>query len=215
MSLTTTHGHLPLLTSLMDPTFGIHPDVTFQIMGMADHQEVGCQVEERLLGEVKGHQMLLGLFSPVFKKEFYGPAKETTDIIPVRQTSLESFERMFDYIYNKDIEWGDVSVLEMYNVVNLAEKYHIPGLLDVVKSQMENVHLTMEDVIEVADTAAQFNQFQTISSSRLQSCAKFFLKTNLKTEGDLLQFAISHSGSGQEATTLHLLALAKNMPGYN
>ena len=108
MSLTTTHRHLPLLTSLMDPTFGIPPDVTFQIMVMADHQEVGCQVEERLLGEVKGHQMLLGLFSPVFKKEFYGPAKETTDIIPVRQTSLESFERMFDYIYNKAIEWGDV-----------------------------------------------------------------------------------------------------------
>jgi hypothetical protein len=96
-------------------------------------------------------------------------------------------------------------VLEMYDVVNLAEKYYIPGLLDVVKTQMENVHLTMEDVIEVAETAVQFNRFPTISSSLLQSCAKF-LKTNLKTDGELLQFAISHSGSGQEAT-------AKNMQG--
>ena len=119
---------------------------------------------------------------------------------------------MFDYIYNKTIEWGNVSVLEMYYVVNLAEKYHIPGMLDVVKILMENVHLTMENVIEVADAAAQFNQFPTISSSLIQSYAKF-LKTNLKTDGELLQFAISHSGSGQEATALHLLALAKNMPG--
>ena len=139
-------------------------------------------------------------------------AKETSDIVPVRQTSLESFETMFDYIYNKTIEWGNVSVLEMYYVVNLAEKYHIPGMLDVVKILMENVHLTMENVIEVADAAAQFNQFPTISSSLIQSYAKF-LKTNLKTDGELLQFAISHSGSGQEATALHLLALAKNMPG--
>jgi len=212
MSSVTIHGHLPLLSSLLDPTFGIPPDVTFQIMGVADHQYVGGQVKETLLGEVKAHKMLLGLFSPVFKNEFFGPAKEATDVIPVKQTSLDSFERMVNYIYNKAIKWGDLSVLELYDVVNLAEKYQIPGLLDVVKTQMENIHLTMEDVVEVADTAAQFNQFPTISSSLLQSCAKF-LKTNLKTDGDLLQFSISHSGSGQEATVLHLLALAKNMPG--
>ena len=213
MASTTTHGHMPLLSSLMDPTFGIPPDVTFHIMGLTMSED-GDQVQESLLGEVKGHKMLLGLFSPVFKKEFFGPVKETKDVITVRQTSLESFEKMLDYVYSKTIEWGNVSVLEMYDVVNLAEKYHITGLMDEVKSQMENVSLTKENVIEVADIAAQFTQFPTISSSLLQSCAKF-LKTTLTTDGQLLQFAISKSGSGHEDITLHLVALAKNLPGMH
>ena len=85
MTSTTTYGHMPLLSSLMDPIFGIPPDVTFQIMGPTVSKD-GDQVKESLLGEVKGHKMLLGLFSPV---EFLGPVKETKDV-PVSQTSLES-----------------------------------------------------------------------------------------------------------------------------
>ena len=47
----------------------------------------------------------MGLFSSVFKGEFFGPAKETKDVIPVRQTTGKSFEMMVDFMYNKIIDW--------------------------------------------------------------------------------------------------------------
>ena len=43
--------------------------------------------EEVMLGEVKGHKLILGLISPGFKKQFFGNAKDEEEIIPVRQTN--------------------------------------------------------------------------------------------------------------------------------
>jgi hypothetical protein len=37
---------------------------------------------------------------------------------------LESFKSIIDYIYNKAVAWGTLSVLEMFDV-NMAEKYQI------------------------------------------------------------------------------------------
>ena len=55
-----------------------------------NHNEV-CSVEredESVQGDIKGHKVILGMFSPVFKGEFFGPAKEIKDIIPVRHTTF-------------------------------------------------------------------------------------------------------------------------------
>ena len=123
-----------MLSSLTDPSFGIPPDVTFQIMNYNHNQESsGEREEESVEGDIKGHKVILGMFSPVFKQEFFGPAKEIKDIIPVRQTTFYAFTKMFDYIYQKNVDWEDLSVLELYDVVNLAEKYDISGLMDELK----------------------------------------------------------------------------------
>ena len=44
--------------STCDPSFGIPHDVSFQIM---DNNNLN------VMGEVKGHKLILGLYSPVFK----------------------------------------------------------------------------------------------------------------------------------------------------
>eukprot|EP00092_Neocalanus_flemingeri_P025679 GFUD01027840.1.p1 GENE.GFUD01027840.1~~GFUD01027840.1.p1 ORF type:complete len:305 (-),score=90.41 GFUD01027840.1:51-965(-) len=209
----TTRGIFPLHSSLLDPSFGIPTDVTYQIMGFdCPEEEVeDREKEEIILGEVKGHKLLLGLFSTVFKGELFGPAKETRDVIPVRETTPEAFEKMVDYIYSKDIEWGNIKVLEMYEIVNLAERYHLPGLMEEVKIQMEMIPLTMEDVVDVAHTAAQLIQFPDISSTLLLSCAKFVQKS-FQTPAQLLQFATNQSGDGQESTVRELLALVRDLP---
>jgi hypothetical protein len=77
----TTLGQM--LSSLSEPSFGIPTDVTFQIMHFCSSEVVdGKENDEIVLGEVKGHKLVLGLLSSVFKQEFFGPAKETKDIIP-------------------------------------------------------------------------------------------------------------------------------------
>ena len=112
----------PMLPCLLDPSFGIPTDVTFQIMGLEDLDNQSGQEKEVMLGEVHGHKIILGLFSPVFKRGFFGPAKESKDVIPVRQTTLEAFKLLVDYIYSKDINLKSLTLLELYDVVNLAEK---------------------------------------------------------------------------------------------
>merc|ERR1719483_6734 len=80
---------------------------------------------------------------------------------------------MFDFIYSNETDWRALTVLELYDVVNLAEKYDIPGLMEKLKHHMNNLPLTMKNVMKVAYTAYQFNQFPDFSSSLLLQCAKF------------------------------------------
>jgi len=208
---TPAPGNTPILSVLLEDTFGIPTDVTFKIMRSKNFEQQGVeQNDEILVGEVKVHKIILGLFSPVFKGEFYGPVKERKDVIAVRQTSLESFEIMVDYMYSKTINWGKLSVEEMYDVVNLAEKYHIPKLTEEVKTQMENVVLTVDNILHIAETAEQFTQFPSVSSNLLLVCAKF-LKSTFHTDGELLKFATDQAGQGQEATVLRLLSLTKEI----
>ena len=117
---------------------------------------------------------------------------------------------MFDYIYQKDIDWSQITILELYDIVNLAEKYDITGLMEEVTKQMENLPMTLEDVMEIADTAAQFTQFPTVSSTLLLTCAKF-LKTTLTTPSEQLEFATNQSGRGQGDTVLQILALIRGL----
>ena len=99
-------------------------------------------------------------------------------------------------------------MLEVYDVVNLAEKYDIPGLMEEVMAQMEKMTLTMDNVVEVYDTASQFTHFPTVSDPLLMNCVNF-LKESLGTSRELLEFAVKHSGSGQEVTALKIMAILK------
>eukprot|EP00092_Neocalanus_flemingeri_P060136 GFUD01072039.1.p1 GENE.GFUD01072039.1~~GFUD01072039.1.p1 ORF type:complete len:311 (-),score=66.72 GFUD01072039.1:52-936(-) len=207
---TFTKGKFARLSLLQDPAYGVPSDVTFQIVrvtieGTAEIREV--------LGDVTGHKLVFAAASSVFRDEFFGGLKETTDVIPVKETTYEAFEKMMFFIYQKDIDWsGGVTVLEMYDVVNLAERYIMPELMDEMTKQMENVPLkNNEDLLNIAHTATQFHHlFPDVSSALLLSCAKFLQKTIPPPAQ--LQFAIDQSGTGKEAIVLQLLSLAKDLP---
>jgi len=194
--------HAPLL----DPSFGIPTDVNFQILGYHDVED-----QETCLGIIKAHKIILGLASPVFKSEFFGPAKETKDTIPVKETTLISFQRLIDFIYGKKIEWKNISVFEIFDIVNLAEKYQIPELSEELTFQLKNYPLTMENVLDIAETAEQFSQFEIIVSKLLETCSNF-LKSELNTKELQLQFALKQSGTGKEKIVLHLLSMASPSP---
>lgn len=189
------------LSLLLDPTSGIPSDVTFKIVGDGDE----------VLGEVKGHKVLLAAFSPVFKNMFFGPLKETNDVIQVKQTTFEAFEKMIEYIYKSDSDWSGMTVLELYDIINLAERYNMTLMTNEIKTQMETMPLTLESLMDVAHTAAQFTQFEEVSTALLSSCAKFLQKAISGAE-DQLQFAVEQVGTGRETTVLHLFGLIKNLP---
>ena len=184
-----------VLTSMLEPAFGIPTDVKFEIMGFTNMNDNDDSQDKQIkLGDVSGHKVILALLNPVFKSGFFGPAADKKDVIPVRETTLKGFKIMMDYIYNKCIDWSKLTVLELYDIVNLAEKYDIPGLMKDVKTQMGNVPLTMDGVLEVYETALHFSQFPDVSNTLLLKCTNF-LQANLRTTGELLAFAAKHSGS--------------------
>jgi len=203
-----TKGKLTQLSVLQDPSSGITGDVTFLISG---YREGVFDKDKAIPSEVKGHKAILSAFSPVFKSMFYGPLKETRDVIPIEQTTFEAFEIFMDYIYQKDINWSTMTVLKMFDIVNLAERYQMPDLMKEIKTQIEVVAITDESLMDIADIAVQFSQFSDISSTLLQTCARFLQKTK-KTPAERLNFAMNQSGGGQEATALQLLTLVRDLP---
>jgi len=202
MSTKVADEKFSLVTPLLDPSFGVPTDVNFQILGYQNGED-----QESSLGIIKAHKIVLALASPVFKSEFFGLAKETKDTIPVKETTVKSFQRLIDFIYGKKIEWKDISVFEMFDIVNLAEKYQIPELSEELIFQLRNYPLTMENVLDIAETAEQFNQFETVVSKLLETCANF-LKSKLKTKKSQRQFILKQSGTGKEKLVVHLLSMA-------
>eukprot|EP00092_Neocalanus_flemingeri_P027190 GFUD01029487.1.p1 GENE.GFUD01029487.1~~GFUD01029487.1.p1 ORF type:complete len:312 (+),score=80.96 GFUD01029487.1:54-938(+) len=206
---TITKGKFARLSLLQDPAYGVPSDVTFQIIRVTN--EGTAEIRE-VLGDVTGHKLVFAAASSVFRNEFFGGLKETADVIPVKETTYEAFEKLMFFIYHKDIDWSGVTVPEMYDVVNLAERYIMPELMDEMMKQMENVPLANnDDLLNIAHTATEFNHlFPDVSSALLLSCAKFLQKTIPPSAR--LQFAIDQSGTGKEATVLQLLSLAKDLP---
>eukprot|EP00092_Neocalanus_flemingeri_P024367 GFUD01026423.1.p1 GENE.GFUD01026423.1~~GFUD01026423.1.p1 ORF type:complete len:317 (-),score=67.52 GFUD01026423.1:50-949(-) len=206
---TITKGKFARLSLLQDPAYGVPSDVTFQIISVTSE---GAAEIIQVLGELTGHKYVLAAFSKVFRDQFFGKLKEEKDVIPVKETTYKAFQKLMFFIYSKDINWGGVTVQEMFDVVNLAEKYIMPELMDEMKKQMENVPITNNDTLfEVAHAATEFSHlFPDVSAALLLTCAKFVQRTIPPSEQ--LQFAKDQSGTGKEAIVLQLLVLADDLP---
>ena len=55
--------------------------------------------EERKTGQVSAHRLLLAGVSPVFRKQFFGPMKNTENVVDIKETTIEAFTTMIKYIY--------------------------------------------------------------------------------------------------------------------
>ena len=91
-------GRARELESLLNDQSGgveIPFDITFKIVeyGEVNNEEQGNKEEE-----VKAHKMILSTFSTVFNAMFYGPIRETKDVIPVEGTTVEAFKRLLGII---------------------------------------------------------------------------------------------------------------------
>jgi len=181
--------------SLLDPDFGIAPDVTFQIVTTE-----GGRPEE-----VQAHRLILGFLSPVFRNQFFGFAKDTKDVFSVEGTSKMAFQTLIDFIYGKNINWEVMSMSELFDVVNLAEMYILPEFMEEVKKQIDNYDLTDENLIEAAAMAEAFDHFKEASAVLMTKC-QHFLKSKIKTVQDASKFASKNVSTEFESLALRLLA---------
>ena len=121
---------------------------------------------------VKGKEVILSTHSPAFKGMLFRPIKEEKDVVQVEETTVEAFKKLVEYIYQVDIDCKNMTLLELYDIVNLAEMYDMPKLMDELKIQMRNIPLTKVNVMEVAHTAAQFEQYKEVSAVLLLTCSR-------------------------------------------
>ena len=190
---------------LQDPAWSDIPcDVTFEI---AEEDSTLAEEGRVVKREIKAHKYILAAGSSVFTRMFYGPMKETKKVIEVKETTFEAFKKMIEYVYNVDIECKEIGLQELYDIVNLAELYDLPKLTEELKTQMENIPLSMDNLMEVASTASEFSQFVIVSNALLMSCAKF-LQKKFSDSANRLKFALTQHANKNAEVAMDLLAVA-------
>ena len=158
-----------LIAEITDEMFGIPSDVVFQI------------VENDQLHEIKVHKMILSMVSPTFKTMFYSTdvGDKTAKVIKIEKTIALAFQIFKDAIYNiKSI--GDSlqgkSVDEVFHVVDLIKRFHIPELMEPAKEHFANFSITEDTVLEVAEEAMEYTHlFEAKSQHLLNNCAQFLV----------------------------------------
>ena len=184
-----------LIAKITDETFGILPDVVFQI------------VENDQLYEIKAHKMILAMVSPTFKTMFYSTdvGDKTVNVIKIDKTTAPAFQILKDAIYNiKSIGQSlqGKSVDEVFHVVDLIERYHIPELMEAVKEHLANFPITDDTVLEVAEEAMEYStMFEAESEHLLLTCAKF-LAPKLKDGVAMMQYAKENKDRKEVFATL-------------
>jgi len=189
------------VSALLNADFGIATDVTFQFPG-----ETGGTPSQ-----VKAHRLVLGFISPVFRNQFFGTVQDKDEIIAVEGTTKEAFERMVKFIYGENIEWKNMCMREIFDVVNMAEKYMIPDLLEASKTAIKSFALTDDNLIENAAIAEEFDHFEDASHILSRSC-RDFLRNKLKTLQDAAKFMDKHASTEFEGVAVKMLASLKT-PG--
>jgi len=186
----------------LDPSFGIPTDVVFACI----------DDENGDISNIAAHKCFLAMVSPVFKAMFFGPAKETREVVPIGETNRGAFALMIDYIYEKEVSWEDKKLTLLLEVVNLAEMYNVEGLIEEVKKTLTKFPLTPETVIDVASAAEMFSHFEEISNQLLSHCAIFLSKQVLINKEETQQYVTRYIDSPYYYIAFKLLEMAKDLP---
>jgi len=181
------------LSNLYDASYGIPFDVSFDICSPENRSsqeskdDANNENDKELL---KGHKLILATISPVFRNMFFGSIPEKRDVIPVKETTFNAFKTLIEYIYSKDIAWKRMTVEELFDVINLAEKYDMPCLLKILKTELEVVDVSEKNIIEVASVASKFAHFSDASDILTHNCVRYLRKCR-RTSLELLNFLFS------------------------
>jgi len=154
------------------------PDVTFRVME-----------GEAVVGELRAHKYFLASVSTVFRKQFFGKLAEKKDIIDIKETTYDAFKFLLNYIYNgsSDVNEGEGGLEDIFEIINLAEKYDMKTLSNEILEQLDEMNIEEANVVDVSRTALEFKHFESISNLLITKCSDF-LKLILKTDDDLADF---------------------------
>ena len=162
--------------AFLAPDSDIRPDVIFRVEGASEEGQ-------KHVKNIPAHRMFLAGVSPVFMGMFFGPLKETREIVDVKEISPEAFDNMIKFIYNS--REGNMFNLEeincpqkLFEILAVADKYQINSLATLVMSALENLDIGRGNMIFAATTAKNYKHaFDELSTKVLLKCLKFFLDT--------------------------------------
>ena len=169
--------------------------------------------EKEKLGEVQGHKFIFALNSPVFRIKFCGAGdfadqnnKEDVEVFG----TLEAFQLMSNFLYNKPTAIDELSVDEIFDVVILAHYYDVAKLEEALEQRLETIIIATEDVMEAAKKAEKFARFQMASQALLKNCARTLREVFTDAEA-VIEFSSQFAGTGDEAVCLRLFAEIRNL----
>ena len=85
--------------------------------------------EDKVVDTIVAHKMILSVHSEYFRVAFFGTGanfKEDKDgIVMVKETTKEAFWDLIGFIYEKDIDFGNKSLTELFEILNMAQRYQV------------------------------------------------------------------------------------------
>jgi len=168
----------------LSPDSDLPPDVFFLVHG--EDEETGRQ--SKTFG---AHRFVLAAVSPVFRRMFFGPMKETAEGVEVKETTPEAFEAMIKYVYNppggETFNLDQISCPQkLFELLTLANKYQIMSLAAMTSDALGSLAITRENMIFTATVAKNYKEaFDDVSTKVLVKCLKFLFDTT-SGAGDIL-----------------------------
>ena len=169
--------------SKLSPDSDLPPDISFLV-------QQGGNGEDRET-KIEAHKLLLAGVSPVFKNMFYGPMKETGEVV-VKETTPEAFKTMIKYIYHPI--GGEAFNLrhtrcpqKLFELLTLSIKYQISNLPTLTSDALRSLSITRESMIFTATVARKYHDtaFKDLSTEMMMKCVKFLMDTT-NGGGDVL-----------------------------
>ena len=191
MSISKINWH-----NFLSPDSDLPPDVFFLI------EDVESGGESKTIG---AHRLFLAGVSPVFKGMFFGPMKDTAEVVEVKETTHEAFDTMIKYIYHPP--GADPFNLnhircpqKLFELLALANKYQILDLATMISDILGSLTITRENMIFTATVAKNYKRsFDDLSTKLSMKCLKFLFDTT--------------NGAGDICSLIE--ATEENFPGAN
>ena len=151
------------------------------------------------IATVKAHKFVLAVHSVFFQKAFFGSGlnfKESSGTVIIKETTKAAFSAMIDFIYEKKIDFGQKTVEELFDILNIAKRYQVEDLSLAITNHFKNFPFSIfngiyfskkHDLVSSVAYAEEFEQFPD-ETKALFDCAVIFLKKELTTVDKVLRF---------------------------
>ena len=180
------------ISMLLNPSSNIPGDIKFRVMDRAG----------KVVDSLEAHKIILALHSDHFKNTFFGSGiffKENKEgIVVIKDTTKEAFEDFVGFNYEKRVEYEKKTLPELFELLNLAERYQVRELKDKVVTLIKNFPISTNNVTEVAATTYDFPQFKEESEALYANCLSF-LESQFSDARSVLTFV---RGCEDEAGTV-------------
>ena len=156
-----------ILSTLLTSSSPILGDIKFKVVDK----------EDKLVTTLDAHKIIIALHSDHFKNAFFGSGvrfkEQEEGIVVIKDTTKEAFEDFLGFNYEKKIKFEKKTLRELYEILNLAEKYQVKELKDRVSKFIKNFPISISNVVDVAATTQEFSHFENLSNGLYAACVAF------------------------------------------